>query len=262
MKRYLRVYKEFLTNDLIKNLHFKENFFFNLGEGLFLFFINLIFYNAIFQQTNNIAGWSKNEMMLLVATYQIFIGIFYGLFANNLPGLSYYVNKGDLDFILVKPISAQFYISTRYVSIGHLLSSFAAIPLLIQSIHRLNLNFGFIEIIAYIISILISLIIAYSIMLMFMSLSIWLIKVSGIYIIIMQIFSYATYPKNIFNKIFKTIFTFIIPIIVVCNYPVDVLLKGINIKYVIYEIIICCCFFFISKMFFSYALSKYSSASS
>lgn len=262
MIKYLKIYKEFFKNDLIRSLYFKESFILSLCEGMSMFFINIVFYSSIYNQTNNIADWSKYETMMLIGTYQLIIGLFYGLFINNLPGFASYVRKGDLDFMLIKPVSCQFYISTRYVSIGHIISSLSAIPLLIISINKLNILINLFQCISYLILICLSIITLYSILLIFMSLSIWLIKINGIYILMMDLLSYASYPSTIFKGIIRVLFLTIIPIIVICNVPVDILFNGFSFYNFIYCILIATFFFFLSKKFFKYSLNFYSSASS
>lgn len=262
MLRYIKLYYVFFRNNIIRNLQFKEDFFMTFGEGMLLFIINITFYSAVFSNIESIGGWNKSKVMVLVATYQIFIGIFYGLFLDNLPGFSHYVNKGDLDLMLVKPVSTQFYISTRYVSIGHLLSSLASIPLLIISLNNLQCSISIGQVISYIFLLVCGLLISYSMLLILMSFSIWVIKVNGLYMLMMQIFSFANYPKTIFKGFFKLIFTFVLPVIIICNLPVEILLDGFKWKTILTSTIITIALFIISNFFFRFALKSYSSASS
>lgn len=262
MLSYIKLYYEFLRNNIIRNLQFKEDFFMTFGEGMLLFIINITFYSAVFSNIESIGGWNKSKVMVLVATYQIFIGIFYGLFIDNLPGFSHYVNKGDLDFMLIKPVSVQFYISTRYVSIGHLLSGLASIPLLITSINNLQCSVSISQTLSYIFLLVCGLLISYSMLLVLMSFSIWVIKVNGLYMLMMQIFSFANYPKTIFKGFFKFVFTFVIPVIVICNFPVELLLYGLKWNTLLVSAIITIALLIVSNFFFRFALKFYSSASS
>ncbi|AZR73746.1 hypothetical protein BBF96_10330 [Anoxybacter fermentans] len=260
--QYIRLYWCFLKNNLTRDIYFKENFLVTLGEGLLFFLINLTLYNAIFANVNAIGDWNKFQVIVLIATNQIFTGLFYGLFANNLPGLQHYVNKGDLDYILLKPISTQFYISTRYINFGHILSSFAALPLLFHALKQLNIHPGFFDYAVYIILLINGLLLGYALLLIFMSVVIWTIKVEGLYFIIMEIISYGKYPASVFKGGIKFIFSFVIPIIIIINYPAQILIEGIKVKYVFISVVLTILLFGVSKWFWNLALRFYTSASS
>ena len=74
----------------------------------------------------------------------------------------------------------------------------------------------------------------------------------------------ARYPDSIFPRLFKFIFSWIVPVVVVSNVPARLLAKSFDqpswlmFKLVVASTVIFC----LSRAFWSFALRRYSSASS
>ena len=58
--------------------------------------------------------------------FLIVVGLSAALFHRNMQRLSELVNKGELDFVLTRPISSQYLVSIRYVDFGDLPTAVAA----------------------------------------------------------------------------------------------------------------------------------------
>lgn len=262
MIKYLNLYWSFFKNNITRDMYFQANFWMTAGEGVSLLLINLTLYTAIFANVQEIGGWSQMQVMVLISTFQIFTGLIYGLFSDNLPGFQYYINRGDLDYILVKPVSTQFYISTRYVNIGHIFSCLASIPLLIFSLRNLQISPSIGEVIVYVLLVINGLMIGYSLLLAFMSVAVWAIKIGGAYALMMEVISYGKYPGTIFEGILRVIFNFIVPIAFIAHYPSEILFNGVQWSTVISSYLLTAIVLVASHWFFNLSLKYYSSASS
>ena len=108
MKKYLLIYKEFFKLSFAEALSFRFDFI--LEFFMNICFIGAFFFNSIFifQHVDFIGIWNREEflfflsfVLLLNQAHSFFIDLNYWSFSKN-------IQTGNLDFILLKPISALF----------------------------------------------------------------------------------------------------------------------------------------------------------
>src|SRR5262249_46700487 len=67
----------------------------------------------LFNQTDNVAAWSRGQYLFFVGVYFTFQGLVEALFIENCNQFADLVRTGDLDFYLLKPIDEQFLVTFR-----------------------------------------------------------------------------------------------------------------------------------------------------
>jgi ABC-2 type transport system permease protein len=95
-----------------------------------------------------------------------------------------------------------------------------------------------------------------------MTLSFWVTRAEALHSLYTDFFSLSGYPASIYQGAMRFFFTFIIPVVVVANFPVMIVIKLLNPIYTLYALAISLLFFTLSRTFFKFALKYYSSASS
>jgi ABC-2 type transport system permease protein len=104
----------------------------------------------------------------------------------------------------------------------------------------------------------------YSIMLSLAAVSFWIVRAQGLVYGYFNFLNIARYPDSIFPPLFKFIFGWIIPVVIVANIPARLLVKSLGqpvpliLKLMIASTIVFC----LSRGFWRFALRHYSSASS
>lgn len=164
-------------------------------------------------------------------------------------------------YILLKPCDEQFYISLRYFYFAGIPSILFSIGLILYTTIQLNLDIQIVTIFVFIIYILCSVIICYSIWLFIMSLSILVLKVDQIHELFLSSLKFTEYPKGIYKGGIRLILLYIFPLVTVSNVPVEWYLKKIDITHSIYIILLAVLFFVFSRKFWKFSLQKYASAS-
>ena len=103
LRFHINVFRGFIVNTFARESDYRGNLIAEIIDSLLNIFVNIYFFKIIFLNTNAIAGWNSEEMLVLVAVTQIITSIIYMLFMNNLPRIQRYVLRGDFDYILLKP---------------------------------------------------------------------------------------------------------------------------------------------------------------
>ena len=123
---------------------------------------------------------------------------------------------------------------------------------------------GALSILLYLVAICFGIAVHYSIMLSLAAVSFWIVRAQGLVYGYFNFLNIARYPDSIFPPLFKFIFSWIVPVVVVSNVPARILAKSFDhpwplmLKLVIASTVISC----LARAFWTFALRRYSSASS
>ncbi len=257
--KYIMLFFRFFENSIIKALSFRFDFMMGFLEGFLFFVINYLFFNTFTDQTSTLL---QAERMVHISCHQIFTGFFFGLFIDNLSGLSYYINRGDLDYLLVKPINSLFILSLRHINIGHIFSTIAVFPLLFVSLRQLQSQITLSMFVMYILSLLTALVIGYSTLLLFMSLSLLLINIGGVYSLITTVIDFGKYPSRIFREGAGCFLITLFPVWLFSEVSKDILIGRAGINKIIQGMGYGLVFLLIGLVFFRWAIRKYQSSGS
>ena len=73
--------------------------------------------SIFFQNNGYIGGWKFEQALIIQGIYTILNGITNTWFNPNLTEIVKHIREGTLDFVLLKPIDSQFFISLKNKSI-------------------------------------------------------------------------------------------------------------------------------------------------
>ena len=239
------------------------DFLFRFFPTTLTLFLNVFSVSFIFSQVNEIAGWQKYQLFLLMGTYYIVWGIFFGLFIQNLSRINRYVNRGELDLVLTKPVDSQFYSSFRMaIDFGEAATLLTGIYLVLYSLGNLNIHPNLMNYIAYLVLIINGVILAYSVWFISMTLSFWIGRIPELHEAFLSIYSLNKYPIDIYQGFLKTILIYFLPIAVMVTFPTKVLLGTLSFSFAIWSFFVGAAVLYLSHLFWNFALKHYSSASS
>src|ERR1700738_1001925 len=253
-----------LRNSLIREMSFKANFLLWMLVEVLGFCCQIIFFSIIFGNVDRIGEWTKWEVVLLVGTHQIIGQLFQAFFFVNVANIPELVRTGKLDSLLVLPVDSQFAVSTKQFGLDSVINAIVGAVVVCVSLSKLGIVPTPMSILLYIIALGFGVAIHYSIMLSLAAVSFWIIRAQGLVYGYFNFLNIARYPDAIFPRLFKILFGWIVPVVVVSHVPARLLAQsfdqpfGLMSKLVIASMVI----FVLSRLFWSFALKRYSSASS
>ena len=120
------------------------------------------------------------------------------------------------------------------------------------------------SILLYIIALGFGVAVHYSIMLSLAAVSFWIIRAQGLVYGYFNFLNIARYPDVIYPWLFRLIFGWIIPVVIVANIPARLLIKSLGqpAQLMLQLVVASSTIFFLSRAFWRFALRHYSSASS
>ena len=264
MRRYFEIYSIMLRNSLIREMSFKANFILWMLVEVLWFCGQIFFFSIIFGEVDQIGDWSKWEVVLLVGTHQMIAQLFQAFFFMNISNVPELVRTGKLDSLLAMPIDSQFAVSTKQFGLDSLLNAVLGGAVVIFSLAKLNIVPGPGAVLLYLVALVFGVAIHYSIMLALAAVSFWIVRAQGLVYGYFNFLQIARYPDVIFPRLFRFIFGWIIPVIIVANIPSRLLIKPLsNPTALMFQLVIAgLVVLFVSRLFWKFALRRYSSASS
>lgn len=262
MRRYLQIYRSFFRFSLSNFLAFRANAVNSMIStvcwGIFQFAWILL----LTAQTKSAFGWSKDELVILAIMFIIVIGIFHCLFSRNFDRFSSIIDRGEFDFLLLKPIDSQFTASCFFVSFPNLARSVLGLGLLVFYLNIRHITLTMPGVLGFLVLILFGLILLYSLWLFFSTLLVWFPRLTNIIDFLYTINGIARYPTEMFGEIRNFIVLFLLPFAITIATPVKVLVRGTLNGDVAGLITLSIGMFVLTRLFWLFALRHYTSASS
>src|SRR3954470_21749851 len=149
LARYGSIYLELWKNSVAREMGFKSNFILWIIVELLWFALQLAFFNVIYSHTDNIAGWTRWEVVLLVGCSHFIQQLFQAFFFTNCVQLSELVRTGKLDFLMLLPVNTRFLVSVRQVDLGGFVNAASALCVMAFAIHKLQVYPGIPQVLGF-----------------------------------------------------------------------------------------------------------------
>jgi ABC-2 type transport system permease protein len=256
------VYLACLRNCLARELEFRSSFAFSAGSTMIWAIFSMLLAGLVFTNVRQIAGWDLNRMFIVTGSFLIVEGLSAALVQRNMQRLSELVNKGELDFVLTRPISSQFLVSVRYVDFGDLPTVVVGIAYVAIGVGRLGLTPGPLEVGGYLLLIGCALISIYALWFMVVTLVLWTGRINNISAVVEPFVSMGRMPSDVYRGMVRTIVTYGLPIAVIATLPSKALLGILEPAMLPYQLGLAIVLLWASHRFWHFSLRRYTSASS
>ncbi len=228
LRRYLRIYAALWANSVTREMTFKTNFLLWIVVELLWFGLQLCFIGVLYLHTEAIGTWTRWEVVLLVGTSHFIQEIFQAFFLINCANLSELVRTGKLDFLLLLPANSRFLVSLRQVDLGSFVNAGTAVAVMVYAADQLDLSLTVGRLLVFLALCLCGILVHYSLMFLLASISFWTVKAQGIVWGYYNLFQLARMPDEAFRGLFRVVFTFVFPVLLVTNVPVRVLAEKLD----------------------------------
>ncbi|HCQ21454.1 MAG: ABC transporter permease [Aphanizomenon flos-aquae MDT14a] len=260
MQRYLKVLRLFWTAAISTEMEYRINFiitaFSSLGNLLGSIFSLFLFYRTGYTFT----GWSWEAALVVLGIFTLLQGFSATFLAPNLNRIVLHVQEGTLDFVLLKPIRSQFWLSVHTISLWGIPD--LIFGLLIIGYAGTKLNLGIDKYLLTIFPLCCGLVILYSLWFILGSTSIWFVKIYNVTEVLKGFLEAGRYPITAYPATYRFFFTFVVPVSFLTTVPAQSMLGQIQFVWLLGAGLLALILFFISTQFWRFALRFYTSASS
>lgn len=260
--RYLRLYRQFLLFSISKTAEFRMDFFFRILMDFIYYGTNIYFFKVIFLHSSALAGWTESQVMVFVGIFLIIDGINMTLFANNLWWIPMLVNKGELDYYLLRPVSSLFFLSTREVAINSFINLLFASGIFVWAITSYPESISWDRYVLMSFLMVLGLLLYFFLRIIFILPVFWTHGGKGGEMVFWTLNRLIERPDRIFRSWMRVAVVTIIPFGIMSSYPAHVLWEKNPWPYVGGSILATSIFGVMTVLLWKFALKSYSSASS
>lgn len=262
MQRYARLYLAFVKNSTLTALEYRLSFTIWTIATILLAVVYVLSLEFIFAHVQTIAGWRMEQMLVLAATVMIVNGIVESIFGVNMNEFTKLINRGELDFVLNKPVSTRFYVSTRWFDWEPLVQIVTGCAVLWYAVGMLAQPIAWHGALLYVGLILCGSLMAYSLWFMVVSVTFWAGRLNNVANLYYNFIEIARVPTDVFRGSLRISLTFVLPVAFIAMVPSQALMGLLSPAYALTACAMTAALLIISHLFWRLALTKYSSASS
>ena len=260
MKRYLDVLRLLWSAAFAAELEYRINIVLatltslgNLAGSLFGLFL---FYRTGY----TFQGWSWAEALVVLGIFTLLQGFSSTFLAPNLNSIVKLVQQGTLDFVLLKPISSQFWLSIHTISPWGIPDIVFGGGLIFYAGNQLNVQFS--DYLLSAIPLIFGFASLYSLWFMLGATSIWFVKIYNVTEVLRGLLEAGRYPMVAYPTAYRFFFTFVVPVAFLTTVPAEAMLGRVQLGWIIGAGLLAIALLFIARSFWGYALRFYTSASS
>jgi ABC-2 type transport system permease protein len=263
IRRYLAIYGALWKNSVTRELSFKTNFLLWIVVEVLWFGLQLSFIGVLYLHTDNIGSWTKWQVVFLIGASHFIQQIFQAFFLINCANLSELVRTGKLDFLVLLPANTRFIVSLRQVDLGAFVNAASAVAVMGYAARQLHLAPSVGQVLGFLVLCGAGIVVHYSLMFLLATISFWTVRAQGIVWGYYNLFQIARMPDEAFRGVFKAVFTFALPMLLVSNVPVRLIVNKLSdpgpILLLLGMSVVC---FVVSEWGWRRSLRRYTSASS
>lgn len=262
MNRYLRLYLHFLRFSFSKAMEFRLDMSFRVLMDCIYYFVNIYFFKVIFLHTPLVAGWTEPQMMIFVGGFLLVDAINMTVFSTNLWWLPALINKGELDYYLIRPVAPLFFLSLREFSASSFVNLAIALGFWIYSLVNYPGHFSAGDLFLYVILILNGTLLHYCLQFIMILPVFWTQSPRGFVDLFYSLTIAIERPHRIYRGWLKIAFSTILPLIYISSVPAQIFFEGVDAKSLVQLTVVSIAFWFILNFVWRMGLRNYSSASS
>jgi ABC-2 type transport system permease protein len=255
-----RALKRFWLTSLASEMEYRANFVTSSLYSLGQLAGTLLTVNILYSRNYRFSGWTQNESYLVVALFTLLDGITSSALSPNLSRIVQHVQRGTLDFILLKPLDTQFQLSTRNLTPWGFPNVLFALGLIGYAGPRVPLGWQ-----AYplgLVSVLLSVLILYAMWFMVATTTIWFTKIWNATEVLRAFIEAGKYPVSAYHPALGFFLTFILPVAFLTTVPAELMRGTAGMGFLGVEALMAAVLLTLSRLFWKWAMRYYTSASS
>ncbi len=260
--RYLRLWRRFAVMAFVREAEYRVNFLLSVLEGLAQLGLALLTFALLYSYTDEVAGWSAAEALILVGIYRAADGLLALQIAPNMLSVSRYVNEGELDFILLRPVSSQFLVSLRRLQLPEAVNVLIGLGLAGYAGERAGVDWRLGGVLSAVALAACGLVLLYCLWFFSVTFSFWLVRVEPLGFLFYDAWQTARYPVSYFKGLLRAILTFVIPVAFATTFPTQALLGEADGRLLLAGVALAALALTGTRAFWNFAVRHYSSASS
>ncbi len=259
--KHIALVGAFARVSLMSELEYRFNFAVRIFTDVIWYIAQLSVFEVLFQHTDSLSGWTLASMRVFMGVLFLTDSIYMMLFSENLDRLSDRIRRGDLDLLLVKPVSSQWMLSFQKISVAYFGNFIISALWLGWSLTQVP-DFQWWRLLWLLVCVPCGVIVVYAIRFSTASTALYFTKADAINYIWYQLYRLGTRPDTVYPKVLRYAVLSVLPIAFLASVPAQVILNRTGPEMVLWGIALASLMLAVSSWIWKTGLKRYASASS
>lgn len=260
MNRYIKLVRQFWGASLAAEMEYRLNFVFATLSSIGGLAGSLFGVYLFYQGGYRFPEWNLDQALIVVGLFTFLEGFASTFLSPNLNRIVKHVERGTLDFVLLKPVNSQFWLSTHTLSPWGLPNVVFGIAIVLYGGYKLGLPWQ--NYLLGLIPLSFGMVILYSLWFMLGATSIWFTKIYNVTEVLRGLTAAGRFPMAAYPASYRLFFTFVVPVAFLTTVPAEVMLGRLSWASVGWSGVTAAILFSLSSWVWRFALRFYTSASS
>ena len=219
------IFWEYLKTYLKTRLTYRSDFWVEVFSDILFLAMNLIFIVVIFEHTELLDGWTREQIIFVYGFFMVPWGIFSCLF--NLWGFTErYIVKGEMDRVLTRPLHNLAQLLLENIDPPGLVSAVLGVAVMAYAWPALGVTFDWYDPFVFALLVLGAIAVYGGVYIALTAVSFFTDSPTGIMPLMYNIQSYGRYPITIYNRVLQFVLTWLLPLAFVGFYPAAFFLEA------------------------------------
>lgn len=262
MRRYLHLLGVQLRTSVAQAMTYRANFIIEGVMSLLWLGLAVLPLIVLYDDRRTVAGWDRPSALVVMAYFMAVKGIMEGWVSPSLTAMLEKIRTGAFDYVLLKPVDAQFIVSSQKYEPWNIFDVLGAIGLCVFAFVERGQPPALLDVLVGMSLLVAGVLAMYSLWVMGAALSFWVVRLDNLVYLIGAVFDTARWPVQVFRGAWRFTFTFIIPVAIMTTFPAMALLGRLDARTAIGTAFGAVAMLLVSRLVWRSAIRSYTSASS
>ncbi|MEJ7728530.1 MAG: ABC-2 family transporter protein [Polyangiaceae bacterium] len=262
MSRYASLLWLQLRMSLVLGAQYRLNFLVDGAVALAWTAAGLVPLSVAFAGRQSIAGWSFEEMLVVMGWFTLLRGVLDGGVHPSLTAVVEQIRLGTLDFVLLKPADAQFLVSTAKFEPWKVADVVAGMAIFAWAFARMGRAPAPLHVLGALLLLVCAVVVLYSLWILVIAAAFYVVRLDNLSYLFDSLFDFARWPVNVYRGVLRVVFTVVVPLAVMTTYPAQALLGTLRLQTAALVVAGSLAFALAARLMWSRAIARYTSASS
>lgn len=261
-QQHVAVWRQAFSQSVSRELQFRSQAMATIVVGLLSLVISLLPVLLLFTFTSEVNGWTAGQAIALVGLFQVMESVIAAFITPNLTRMHDYVTRGDLDQVLVRPVSSQLYVTARWFSPAELMGVASGVVVVVVGLVQAELTPSPFDVGLALAWLAIGLGLITCLWSNLAYLEFWFQAANPVGDLMYDLLGAGRYPTAFFPRAAQVVLTVVVPVGVATTIPVRALTGAFDLVWLPVGVGGLAVALLVTRLHWAAALRKYSSASS
>jgi ABC-2 type transport system permease protein len=260
--RHARSIARFWSSSLAAEMEYQLNLLIEVAATLITLAGSLFTLSLFFGHGQKLGGWTWEAALVVLGIYTLLNGFSSTLLRPNLGNLVKQVQSGSLDFVLLKPMDSQIWLSLRTLSPWGLPEMLLGLALVVVGTIRSGARPDAPALLTGALMLLAGVSILYSLWFVLAATSIWFVKIWNATEVLRSLLAAGQFPVSAYPATLRVVFSTVLPVAFLTTVPAEAILGLATGGSVVASLVLAGFSLLGSRALWRFALRHYTSASS